>query len=217
MNNKHLCLLGSLALGCFSLGAGAQQLPLPTAPPLVEVPGTEGAILTQNVTTIDQAFWTALSGTAEVPPQVTDATGLLAVSLNPDGASLHYRLSVNNIDNLVAAHLHLGLPGENGPVVVPLLGEGAPGGTTPPPGMASGVIAEGDISAGSLTGPLAGTPLVVLLELMRSGAIYANVHSTDFPEGEMRGQVEGVGPDPRAGVELLQGTPGSPGPIGVMP
>lgn len=212
---KPLVLLGSLTLACSSLAAWAQQTPeaapnqTPVAGQLAPVPGTGNTITSVNAAIADQVFVANLSGFSEIPPRQTEATGAVAVSLNPDGESLHYRLSVSNLQDVTAAHLHMGQTDENGPVVVPLLGEGAPGAAaTPPTGMANGVIAEGDISAASLTGPLANTPLVVLVELMRSGAIYANVHTTQFPEGEIRGQLQGLGTDAAAVCDLLQESAG---------
>lgn len=180
----------------------------PQAGELAPVPGTDGAITSLNAATADQIFITGLTGTAEIPPRQTDASGAVAVSLNPDGTSLHYRLSVSDIQDVTAAHLHIGLPDENGPIVVPLLGQGAPGdNTTLPEGVADGVIAEGDITITELTGPLTGTPLLVLMELLRSGAIYANVHTSQNPEGEIRGQMRGIGPNLDS-LQLLEGMPG---------
>lgn len=175
---------------------------------LAPVPGTDGTITSLDAAAADRIFIANLTGTAEVPPRQTDASGAVAVSLNPDGTSLHYRLSVSDIQDVTAAHLHIGLPDENGPIVVPLLGQGAPGdNTTLPEGVADGVIAEGDITITELTGPLTGTPLLVLMELLRSGAIYANVHTSQNPEGEIRGQMRGIGPNLDS-LQLLEGMPG---------
>lgn len=214
--NKPLVLLGSLVLACSSLGAQAQTpppgAPAPAPGEPVPVPGTGDLILSPNAAIADRVFAAELSGLAEIPPRQTDATGTVAVTLNEDGNSLHYRLAVDNIDNVSAAHLHLGQSDENGPIVVPLLGTGAPGNAAnPPSGPASGVIAEGDISVANLTGPLTGTPLVVLMELIRSGAIYANVHTSDFPGGEIRGQLKGFGADAAAACQLLQDADGGTG------
>jgi hypothetical protein len=210
---KPLALIGSITLACLSSVAGAQQTQPPAFGEPAPVPGTEGAITSPEAAIADQVFVTNLSGLAEIPPRDTEASGAFVAQLNPDGTSLNYRLSVQDIQDVTGAHLHLGLPNENGPIVVPLLGEGAPGdnATPPPAGPASGVIAEGEITAETLAGPLAGVPLVVLMELLRSGAIYVNVHTTQFPQGELRGQPEGIGGNADAIVELLQDTSGTGG------
>lgn len=209
-----LAFLGSLLLVGSTAWAQA-VIPLtngsgstPQAGELAPVPGTDGAITSLSAATADRIFIAGLTGAAEIPPRQTDASGAVAVSLNPDGTSLHYRLSVSDIQDVTAAHLHIGLPDENGPIVVPLLGQGAPGdNATLPEGVADGVIAEGDIAVTDLTGPLTGTPLLVLMELLRSGAIYANVHTSLYPEGEIRGQMRGIGPNLDS-LQLLEGMPG---------
>ena len=57
------------------------------------------------------------------------------------------------------------------------------------PGRSQGVLAEGDITAANLTGALAGQELADLVEQIRAGNTYVNVHTTQFPPGEIRGQV----------------------------
>jgi hypothetical protein len=124
-----------------------------------------------------------LTGGAEVPPAETDATGQAIFRLNKDGTSLHYRLIVANIENVTQAHIHMAPAGVNGPVVAFLFG--------PVAGVSdSGVIAEGDITAADLTGPLAGEPLSALVESIQAGNAYVNVHTVAIPSGEIRGQIQ---------------------------
>lgn len=191
-------LIGSLALAC-SLGAFAQtQADAP-------VPGTDGLITSPQAQLAERDFIAGLSGLSETPPRQSQARGAAALRLTPDGQGLRYRLLVRNIENVSAAHLQLGLPGENGPIIVPLLGQGAPGeAANPPSGPADGVIAEGEFSAADLTGPLAGTPLAVFMTLVRSGAVYANVYTSQFPDGELRGTLRGLAVGPDEVRELLQ-------------
>ena len=86
-----------------------------------------------------------LDGATEVPANASLATGQAIFKLSPDGTSLDYKLIVANLDNPVAAHIHVGPPGVNGPVVV-LLFSGPPG-----TGTANGVIAEGTVTAANLS------------------------------------------------------------------
>jgi hypothetical protein len=133
-----------------------------------------------------------LDGATEAPPNASQATGLATFKLSRDGTSLSYKLKVSKLDNPVAAHIHLGPPDVNGPVVVNLF-SGVPGG-----GTVSGVIATGTITAASLVGPLDGQPLSALVAYLDSGNAYVNVHTSDgvppsgtgpgdLPGGEIRG------------------------------
>ena len=135
-----------------------------------------------------------LAGRNEIPARDTNAQGQAIFHLSKDGTELHYKLIASNIDNVVASHIHVGGPNENGPVVVFLYGPAAPGG-----GRTNGVLAEGVITADSLIGPLAGQPFSALLDALDSGNAYVNVHTNDgvdptntgagdFPGGEIRGQ-----------------------------
>jgi len=56
-------------------------------------------------------------------------------------------------------------------------------------GRYSGVLAEGVITADNLSGPLAGASLEDLLDHLRDGNAYVNVHTLQFPAGEVRGQI----------------------------
>jgi hypothetical protein len=136
-----------------------------------------------------------LSGANEVPSRDTRARGLATVQVSADGTELSYRLIVANIDNVIAAHFHLGEAGVNGPVVAFLYGP-APAGQ----GAVNGPIAEGVITDADLIGPFAGQTLATLVQAMVDGSIYVNVHTSDgvaptntgpgdFASGEVRGQV----------------------------
>ena len=62
-------------------------------------------------------FFAKLRGRNEVPPVETDARGESFFKLSRDELSLRFKLDLFNIEDVVAAHLHLGLKGTNGPVV----------------------------------------------------------------------------------------------------
>ena len=145
-------------------------------------------------------FVTHLDGGQEVPQRETHATGQFVSKLNENETELSYKLIVANIENVVAAHIHLGVVGVNGPIVAFLAGPFPPGG-----GRVEGVLGEGTITAANLTGPLAGMPFSVLVAAMRAGGTYANVHTNDgvppantgpgdFPGGEIRGQIRPTAP-----------------------
>lgn len=132
-------------------------------------------------------FRAHLSGAEEVPPAETRAQGQAIFQLSKDGNGLRYKLIVANIENVTQAHIHLAPAGVNGPVVVWLYPSG------PPPvlieGRFQGVLAEGTITAANLIGLLAGQSLDALIEEFESGNAYVNVHTNQFPGGEVRGQI----------------------------
>jgi hypothetical protein len=89
---------------------------------------------------------------------------------------------------VLMAHIHIGPAGVNGPVVVWLYPEG------PPPqlieGRFDGILAEGVITEADLVGMLAGMTMDDLVAEMLAGNTYVNVHTTQFPGGEIRGQIK---------------------------
>ncbi|MBI4283230.1 MAG: CHRD domain-containing protein [Chloroflexi bacterium] len=133
------------------------------------------------------SFKAVLSGTDEVPPAATMATGEAAFTLSPNGLALTYVLTVSGITDATAAHIHLAPAGVSGPVVAPLF-------AGPQPGTFSGILAQGTITAESLTGLLLGKPLSALIAEINAGNAYVNVHTTVHPAGEIRGQVRPVLP-----------------------
>jgi hypothetical protein len=132
-----------------------------------------------------QSFSAELTGGDEVPPVDTNATGIANFQNNVQ--TVNYQLSVNDLANVTQAHIHRGEEGENGKVVVTLYN------STMPTGPKSGLLSQGNITAANLQGPLAGHPLTDLISIMENGTAYANVHTKDFPLGEIRGQISGEG------------------------
>lgn len=130
-----------------------------------------------------EIFFTMLFGKNEVPPVNTRAFGFVFFMLSKDSMTLHFFLFVARIENVTASHIHLAAVGVNGPVVVPLY--------TGPliAGKFNGILAKGTITAQNLTGPLAGQPLQALLMQIEAGNTYVNVHATQHPGGEIRGQL----------------------------
>jgi len=145
---------------------------------------------------VSRNFVVQLSGGEEVPPNSSLGRGVAIFHVINDGTGLAYKLIVANIENVVAAHIHIGPKGVNGPVTAFLFGPALPGG-----GRVNGPIAQGVIEAADLVGPLAGQPLSALLAEIEAGNAYVNVHTDDgvdpantgpgdLPGGEIRGQFE---------------------------
>lgn len=122
-------------------------------------------------------------------PVESKATGVATFKLSADGTELSYRLIAANIENVLMAHIHCAPAGTNGPVVVWLYPAGPPPSLIP--GRFQGVLATGTITdANVVQGACAGvSTLQDVLEAMRAGEAYVNVHTSQYPGGEMRGQI----------------------------
>ena len=121
-------------------------------------------------------FTTTLSGAEEVDPITgalgagdPDGSGLATLTVNPGQKEVCYELSVEDIMlPAIGAHIHAGNAGENGPIVVEL---------TPPD--ASGVSS----GCAQVSRELA------LAIIQNPENYYVNVHTSDFPNGAIRGQL----------------------------
>lgn len=146
-----------------------------------------------------EAFNASLTGGATVPePTRTPAEGTLELKVSPDGKSIAYTLSVKNLSNADGADLHLGASFANGPAVVKLFPRA---GFPARKGPFTGVLAQGKIDAGDLLGSMAGSSLQDLIDELKDGNAYVNVHTDDgadppnsgpgdHPLGEIRGQIK---------------------------
>lgn len=139
-------------------------------------------------------FVAPLEGGQEVPPVDTTAAGAAVFRLNEDETELSFKLIVSNIEDVTQAHIHCGAPGVNGPVVVFLYGFG-------PVVSPDGLLAQGTRTATDLIPrpdsaacPGGVANFAQLVEKLRTGGAYANVHTVVNPGGEIRGQIMEAGP-----------------------
>ena len=108
-------------------------------------------------------FVAPLSGDEEVPARDTPATGVAKFKLREDGTVLLFKVNVSDIENVVAAHIHCGAVGVNGPVGVTLF-------LAPPAGGAvEGTLAEGTITAPDPGNACGWVDLAAVLAAMESG------------------------------------------------
>lgn len=135
------------------------------------------------------SFRAPLSGAEEVadPPVETDARGLATFQLSRDGTELSYRLNVANIENVTQAHIHRAPAGQNGGVVAWLYPDGPPAQLIE--GRSDGTLATGVITDADLVGSLEGQTVADLVDEISAGNAYVNVHTSQYPGGEIRGQL----------------------------
>jgi hypothetical protein len=127
----------------------------------------------------ERVLFALLKGRNEIGPDGRRGAG------DPDGRGgftgliannqVCFGLTVDNIAQPIAAHIHRGRPSQNGPIVVtfaplPASGDpGASGGCVPPDGGNTAVLEE---------------------ILKHPNHFYVNVHTGDFPGGAVRGQLK---------------------------
>ena len=105
----------------------------------------------------------------QVPVNNSTATGTIDAKFNKSTSVLTYTVSWANLTGVhQGMHFHKGARGANGPVVKNIQSSGS----------ATGSITE------SWTVPDS------LQTTLEQNGLYVNIHSTDYPNGEIRGQVE---------------------------
>ncbi len=113
-----------------------------------------------------RAAATALSGAQEVPPVNTRGTGTSSIVVTGD-KNISGSIEVNGF-NSTAAHVHEGAPGQNGPVIIPLVRSGDNTWSIP----ANTILTSQQFDA------------------YQRGNLYVNVHSAANPNGEVRAQLK---------------------------
>ena len=108
-----------------------------------------------------------LSGSSEVPPVTTTASGSGTVNIKPD-RTVAANITVTGMSP-TAAHIHEAAAGANGPVIVPFTKTGDNNFTAP----AGAQLTEAQYAA------------------YKAGNLYVNVHSAKNPGGEIRAQLKG--------------------------
>ncbi|MFC5271746.1 CHRD domain-containing protein [Adhaeribacter terreus] len=115
-------------------------------------------------------FSAKLDGAQEVPAVTTTATGVGSFMLNGTRDTLFINVSAAGLSGpITVAHIHEGLPGVAGPIVIDL-----------------SPFIKGNLISGYITGA-ALTPAVITKHLQ--GVYYVNVHTAANPSGEIRGQI----------------------------
>ncbi len=175
-----------------------------------------GLLLTAAGTPRQDKLRANLIGFHEVPANSTVASGDFRAEISNDDTTIHYKLTYSGLEgNVTQAHIHFGQRFVAAGISLWLCQ--VPGVTTDPAGLAptcpqqaqGNTAVEGDLTFHNLVGPGAqgidgGTPPVPtpeefaeIIKAIRAGLTYANVHSSKFTGGEIRGQIKVLDRDGR--------------------
>jgi hypothetical protein len=107
-----------------------------------------------------------LSGSQEVPPNNSQATGKANIKVASD-KTVSGDVTFSGM-TATAAHIHIGAPGKNGPVIIPLT----------------------KTSDTSFAVPAGAKLTDDQFDAFKAGNLYVNVHSAQFKGGEIRAQLK---------------------------
>jgi hypothetical protein len=165
---------------------------------VVAVTMSSAALVAANFASIREF----LTGYEEVPAVSTAGNGRFSARINKEVPEIEWELTYSDLEGAVQqSHIHVAQAGVNGGISVFLctnLGNG-PAGTQPcpaPPATISGTIVAADVSPnipatqaarnqGLNTGEIE-----ELINAMHAGATYVNIHSSTWPGGEIRSQID---------------------------
>lgn len=149
-----------------------RRVPIALAMGLIVSMLLAGSALAAKIADADQGgrmFTTEMTGEQEAPgPGDPDGSGTAVITLNQGQSTVCFELTVENVDDVTAAHIHEAPVGEPGDVVVPL--------DAPIGGSSSGCVSDVDRD---------------LIKNIRQNPenYYVNVHSDEFGPGAVRGQL----------------------------
>ena len=115
---------------------------------------------------MNQGTKVTLSGSQEVPPATTAASGSGTITVGAD-MSVSGSVTTEGVE-AIAAHIHVGATGKNGPVIVPLV----------------------KTSSNVWSVPVGAKLTDTQYASYKAGDLYVNVHSAKYKGGEIRGQLK---------------------------
>ena len=158
------------------------------------------AIVTAAVAFDGSRFNARLTGWEETPTLSTSGHGTFHATINRAETEIRYTLSYTGPfdanpagGTVTQSHIHVGAPAIAGGISAFLctnLNNGPAG--TPACPVPGGTV-SGTITAAQVVGPaaqgIAPGQFAELVNAIRAGAAYANLHTTTFAAGEIRGQI----------------------------
>src|SRR5262249_33550376 len=138
-----------------------------------------------------------LTGSQEVPPVTSAATGTVTLTVPDDRSHIDYTVTTVGpfTSPVLFAHIHVGQPNFGGPVVVFFCTNGAPPPNVPVPqpcptagGTITGTLTAADFIPGAAAAALGVNSFDDLITQLLNNNTYSNVHTQKNPAGETRGK-----------------------------
>lgn len=136
----------------------------------------------------DQVKADTLNGYQEGPAIVTTGFGSFEAEIDDASQTITFTLSYEALEGgtPTQAHIHIGKRAENGGVSAFLCAGDKP--PCPPSGTVTGTITPANVVGPAAQGVEPGS-WGELVQALRSGNTYANVHNARWPGGEIRAQI----------------------------
>ncbi|MEO8136906.1 MAG: CHRD domain-containing protein [Betaproteobacteria bacterium] len=145
----------------------------------------------------------SMTGYQETPSAINSAgSGEFFIHVHPDRTALDYELRYRGLTGVTQSHIHFGRAGVTGGIVLYLCSNlAAPAGVPLPQacptseGILTGTLTAANIVAQAGQGIAAGDAgFAAILKAIQDGSTYANIHTSGFPSGEIRGGIRARGP-----------------------
>jgi hypothetical protein len=173
------------ALAAAAAAATLATLAVSSASADSEVTAAAGITVPGDSTRAPAVLVASLEGRNEVTAGASVGQALELIGI--EGNTLSYSVSWRGIGTPTAAHIHAGVRGVDGPVVVPLFTSPRLAG-----GFASGTVTVAD-------------PTVLAALQSDPSGFYTDLHTTAFPDGAVRGQLHALNhPVSTSGVAAVQ-------------
>jgi hypothetical protein len=145
-------------------------------------------------------------GAGETGAILSTGQATLKLSVDKAAQTLTYSLTYSGLTNVLQAHIHFGKEHVAGGIMVFFctnLGNGPTGTPACPDDTAGEVTVTGTVTATGVVGPtaqnIAAGDFAAVVAALASDTAYGNIHTKQFPAGEIRGQVHADNDHDKAG------------------
>lgn len=144
--------------------------------------GTTSTSAQQN-----ERFRAKMDANNEIPPVNSTAEGV--INFKPKDDILTWKMNVTGITDATALKIYQGMKTENGQAIVDLMKSSKHSDT------ATGMQMRGNITDSNFVGTMQGKTMDDLKAELGGGNTYVNLHTSEHPDGMIRGQVKIKGTD----------------------